>query len=49
MTIIAIRVFFVFLSSVAGYYIGSLLGGFDPTWGVGGAIAGDGGCAGNRW
>ena len=26
MTIIAIRVFFVFLSSVVGYYIGSLLG-----------------------
>lgn len=43
MTIIAIRVFFVFLSTVAGYYIGSILGAFDPVWTMGGAIAGFGG------
>ena len=43
MTIIAIRVFFVFLSSVAGYYIGSLLGGFQPAWGMGGIMTGFGG------
>ena len=43
MTIIAIRIFFVFLSSVTGYYIGSLLGGFQPAWGMGGAVSGFGG------
>jgi len=40
MTIIAIRGFFAFLSTVAGYYIGSLLGAFQPAWGIGGAITG---------
>lgn len=42
MTIIAIRIFFIFLSSVAGYYIGSLLGDFQPAWGAGGAVTGFG-------
>lgn len=40
MTIIAIRTFFVLLSTVAGYYIGSILGVYDPAWIIGGAIAG---------
>ncbi|MDD5136416.1 MAG: PIN domain-containing protein [Candidatus Omnitrophica bacterium] len=43
MTIIAIRIFFIFLSSVTGYYIGSLLGDFQPAWGVGGMLVGFGG------
>ena len=43
MTIIAIRVFFVFLSTVAGYYIGSLLGDFQPPWAIGGVLIGLGG------
>ena len=43
MTIIAIRIFFVFLSTVAGYYIGSLLGDFQPSWAMGGVLAGFGG------
>ena len=38
MTIIFLRVFFVFLSSVVGYYVGSLLGGFDPKAAYIGAI-----------
>ncbi|MFA6320777.1 MAG: PIN domain-containing protein [Candidatus Omnitrophota bacterium] len=42
MTIIAIRIFFIFLSSVAGYYIGSLLGDFQPAWGAGGFFTGFG-------
>lgn len=42
MTIIAIRVFFIFLSSVAGYYIGSLFGAFQPAWLIGGALIGCG-------
>ena len=40
MTIIFLRGFFVFLSSVVGYYVGALLGNFTQTWSVGGAIAG---------
>ena len=43
MTVISIRLFFIFISSVAGYYIGSLFGGYDPTWGMGGTLAGLGG------
>ncbi len=43
MTIIAIRVFFIFLSTVTGYYIGSLLGDFHAPWGMGGSLTGFGG------
>jgi uncharacterized protein YacL len=40
MTIIFLRTFFVFLSCVAGYYIGSLLGDLTIQWAVGGAVVG---------
>lgn len=40
MTVISIRLFFIFISCVAGYYIGCLFGGVNPTWGVGGTAAG---------
>ncbi len=40
MTIIFLRGFFVFLSSVAGYYVGSLLGNFNHAWSVGGTVIG---------
>lgn len=40
MTATFLRVFFVFLSSVAGYYIGSLLGEFSVQWAIGGSIIG---------
>ena len=37
MTVVSIRLFFMILSSIAGYYIGSLLGKFEPVYGVTGA------------
>jgi len=40
MTIIFLRIFFAFLSSVVGYYIGMLLGDFNVTWGMGGIVVG---------
>ena len=40
MTIIFLRVFFALLSTVVGYYMGSLLGGFKPAWAFGGAVVG---------
>lgn len=40
MTIIFLRIFFVFLSGVVGYYIGMLLGDFNVIWGIGGVIVG---------
>ncbi len=40
MTLISIRVFFIFLLSVAGYYIGSLFGGFQAPPAFAGAVAG---------
>ncbi|MFA6142203.1 MAG: PIN domain-containing protein [Candidatus Omnitrophota bacterium] len=40
MTTTFLRVFFVFLSSVAGYYIGSLLGNFTMQWAITGSIIG---------
>ncbi|MDO8525806.1 MAG: TRAM domain-containing protein [Candidatus Omnitrophota bacterium] len=43
MTIVAIRLFFVFLSTIAGYYIGSILGAFQPSWAHIGAVTGLGG------
>ncbi|MBL7157303.1 MAG: TRAM domain-containing protein [Candidatus Omnitrophica bacterium] len=40
MTVIFVRLFFVFLSSIVGYYVGSLLGNFNVTQGlIGMAIA----------
>jgi len=40
MTVIFVRLFFVFLSSIVGYYVGSLLGNFSVTQGlIGVAIA----------
>lgn len=32
MTVISIRLFFILLSSIVGYYIGSLIGGFRPEY-----------------
>jgi len=43
MTLIAIRIFFVFLSSVVGYYLGSILGDFKIAWAFGGSLIGCGG------
>jgi uncharacterized protein YacL len=40
MTVIFLRAFFVILSSVVGYYVGSLLGGFIPVWSIGGSVIG---------
>ncbi len=40
MTIIFLRAFFAILSSVVGYYVGALLGGFDPAWSFTGTIIG---------
>jgi len=34
MTVISIRLFFIFLGSMVGYYVGSLLGGFAPEFGL---------------
>ncbi|MFA4981267.1 MAG: PIN domain-containing protein [Candidatus Omnitrophota bacterium] len=40
MTVIFLRIFFVFLSSVAGYYVGSTLGDLRMSWALSGAVAG---------
>ena len=40
MTIMFLRLFFIFLASVVGYYIGMLLGDFNGVWGIGGVVAG---------
>jgi uncharacterized protein YacL len=40
MTIVFLRIFFIFLSCVVGYYIGMLLGDFNVAWGIGGLAAG---------
>ena len=40
MTVIFLRLFFVFVSTVVGYYVGSLLGAFDVRWTYGGAAIG---------
>lgn len=40
MTIIFLRLFFLFLSSVVGYYLGMLLGDFSIPWGIGGVFVG---------
>lgn len=40
MTVLYLRVFFIVVSTVVGYYVGALLGDFNITWRVGGAITG---------
>lgn len=40
MTVLYLRVFFIIVSTVVGYYVGALLGDFNITWRVGGAITG---------
>src|SRR3989338_359289 len=40
MTVIFLRAFFVILSSVVGYYVGSLLGGFNVLWALSGLAVG---------
>ena len=37
-TVVSLRLFFIFLSTIVGYYVGSLLGEFDPRWAYGGAM-----------
>lgn len=43
MTIIFIRAFFVIVSTIVGYYVGALLGRYDMSWQIGGALCGFGG------
>ena len=40
MTITAVRLFFIFLSCTVGYYVGTLLGDFDPKYAIIGAGTG---------
>ena len=40
MTVVFLRAFFVILSSVAGYYIGSTLGNLDIRWSFSGSVVG---------
>jgi uncharacterized protein YacL len=40
MTVLYLRAFFVILSTIVGYYVGGILGGFDMIWRVGGGVAG---------
>ena len=40
MTVLYLRTFFVIISSIAGYYMGAILGNFTISWQVGGAICG---------
>ena len=40
MTIIFIRAFFIILSTIVGYYVGALVGNYDSTWVLMGAITG---------
>lgn len=40
MTVLYLRVFFIIVSTIVGYYVGALLGDFNITWRVGGAITG---------
>ncbi len=40
MTLLYLRIFFIVLSSIVGYYIGALMGNFNMYWQVGGAIVG---------
>lgn len=40
MTVLYLRAFFVILSTIVGYYVGSILGNFDLAWRIGGGVAG---------
>lgn len=40
MTIIFLRVFFVFMATVVGYYVGALMGNFNTTWAIAGTVSG---------
>ena len=40
MTVLSLRLFFILLSTIVGYYVGSLLGGFNPSFPFGGAMLG---------
>lgn len=40
MTVLYLRGFFVVVSSIAGYYVGALMGNFSMAWQLGGAIFG---------
>ncbi|MFA6079135.1 MAG: hypothetical protein WC779_05255, partial [Candidatus Omnitrophota bacterium] len=40
MTIIFLRVFFVMLGTIVGYYVGALMGDFDVAWAISGTIIG---------
>jgi uncharacterized protein YacL len=40
MTVLYLRTFFVVVSSIAGYYIGALMGNFNMAWQIGGLIMG---------
>jgi uncharacterized protein YacL len=40
MTVLSLRLFFILLSTIVGYYVGSLLGGFKPSFAFGGAMLG---------
>jgi uncharacterized protein YacL len=40
MTVIFVRAFFIIVSSIVGYYVGALVGDFDPTWAIAGTISG---------
>ena len=40
MTVLYLRAFFIILGTIVGYYVGGILGSFDVTWRVGGAVAG---------
>ncbi|OGW94409.1 MAG: hypothetical protein A3I73_00775 [Omnitrophica bacterium RIFCSPLOWO2_02_FULL_45_16] len=40
MTVLYLRVFFVIVSTIVGYYVGALLGDYSITWRAAGAVAG---------
>ncbi|OGW78821.1 MAG: hypothetical protein A3C51_04200 [Omnitrophica bacterium RIFCSPHIGHO2_02_FULL_46_20] len=40
MTVLYLRVFFVMVSTIVGYYVGALLGDYSITWRAAGAVAG---------
>jgi uncharacterized protein YacL len=40
MTVLSLRLFFILLSTIVGYYVGSLLGGFKPQFAFAGAMLG---------
>jgi uncharacterized protein YacL len=40
MTLLFLRIFFVFLGTVVGYYVGALMGDFNPSWAIIGSLSG---------